>query len=177
MMSESFSTRIGGTAALRRCGRRRFLRFWRSVRFRRGLCVEFSLAVAVGLSAEARAQERPPTMESQRCLNCHGQERIATATEQERASMVSTPPTEPRSETSGLYFDQQRFGSSVHAGLDCGDCHSGTSRLPHPASLPDPRCGSCHPAQADRYSRGVHAREPGEGQTRTPRAWRKPDRP
>ncbi|UCG32030.1 MAG: cytochrome c3 family protein [Phycisphaerales bacterium] len=85
--------------------------------------------------------------------------------------MVSSPPAAPRSDLSGLYFDQQLFSSSVHAGLGCEDCHPGLGRLPHPASLPDPQCDSCHAAQADRYSRGVHGRELDEGHAQAPRCW------
>lgn len=33
---------------------------------------------------------------------------------------------------------------SVHAGLDCIDCHTAVSKVPHKEELPPPECKGCH---------------------------------
>jgi hypothetical protein len=117
-------------------------------------------ALALGLAASvasAQGQEAASEAQNRRCLNCHGQQRIAVMSAAERAGMVSSPPTEPRADPSRLYFDQEQFAHSVHARLACADCHPGPADLPHPPKLPPPRCDGCHAAQAELYQRGIHA--------------------
>jgi len=54
------------------------------------------------------------------------------------------------------------FAKSVHAGLDCQDCHTGITALPHPSKLPLVNCAECHDAVAAVYTRhGGAAESPG----------------
>ena len=133
-------------------------------------------AVAIVLTAgtvRAASPTRPADpLENERCLNCHGQRRIATIPREERDSMVSPPPSPTGWENpESLYFDQGVFDKSVHRGLACGDCHPGPGDLPHSARLPAPTCEACHETQADLYLRGVHAEKLAEGAKDVPQCW------
>jgi cytochrome b subunit of formate dehydrogenase len=121
------------------------------------------------LPASSVRGQIPP--ENLRCLNCHGQRTIATASPEERAAMVATPPSELRPDPQNLYFDRELFARSVHAQIRCIDCHPGSSTLPHPAELPAPTCETCHPAQTELYSRSVHAVELAGGESPMPHCW------
>lgn len=116
----------------------------------------FTMALAA-TAGPARAQETVPADDVQRCLNCHGQPRIVSLSDEERAGMLSAPPTEPYPDAEKLFIDQTRFGRSVHAGLKCQDCHPDADRLPHPPRLAEPACATCHPVEANLYLRSVHA--------------------
>ena len=39
---------------------------------------------------------------------------------------------------------QTKLGQSVHTGLNCIDCHTAVSEIPHPEKLPAAECGRCH---------------------------------
>jgi cytochrome b subunit of formate dehydrogenase len=125
-----------------------------------------ALWMGVGVCAAQEARDAG----ARRCLNCHGQFRIASLAEEERAAMVSTP-LQPRADLLGLYFDQEVFARGVHAKLTCDDCHPGSDTLPHPATLPPPSCAGCHPTQADLYLRGIHAEALAAGHEDAPRCW------
>ena len=145
-------------------------------RARRRAKWQVCLLATLCASAEAVAAPAPTWSAmagNRRCLECHGQPQITTYSADKRAGMVSTPAPEPRQDTSGLYFDQERFGQSAHSGLACSDCHSDSAELPHPARRPEPTCGAadCHPLEADRYLRGVHAEKRAEGDRDSPQCW------
>src|SRR5690242_8811013 len=86
------------------------------------------LATVVGLTlfvSLVRAdQVSPQEIQNRRCLNCHGQARLATLGPADRAAMVapatmpSTQPVRP-----GIYVASESLGRSVHASLACTDCH------------------------------------------------------
>ena len=133
-----------------------------------------ALAAAIVLAATAHAalaQEPPIAREKRRCLNCPGQRRIATISQEERAGMVAAPAREPGTDRPASHFRQGLFVTSGHAHLRCVDCHAGSGDLPHPARagvLGDlsncvgyRRCGwaSGHPGElptaADRSSGGA----------------------
>jgi cytochrome b subunit of formate dehydrogenase len=50
----------------------------------------------------------------------------------------------------------QKLAKSAHAGLPCESCHESHEQYPHPANIPKPVCGTCHPDQAGDYASGVH---------------------
>lgn len=111
----------------------------------------------------ARAQE-PASPENRRCLQCHGQPQIAQLGPDDRAVMVAPMPDGfrpaapmPRMRP-GLYVDADSLRPSVHAGLNCTDCHADADTLPHRRFLEKPTCGdSCHAPAADGYLRSAHA--------------------
>jgi cytochrome b subunit of formate dehydrogenase len=136
------------------------------------LCrVSLAVAIAVLFAATARGQEISAEAQNRRCLNCHGQRRIVTISDDERAAMVSAPPARPHPDPSVLFFDQEKFGRTVHARLACQDCHPGQGDLPHPPKLPTPQCDSCHAAQAELYQRGIHAELAAAGRADAPHCW------
>lgn len=110
----------------------------------------------------------------QRCLQCHGQPRIASLTPQERISLVGTwldadsPPPDSLHTTlaptgdepelrPGLYIRPDALAGSTHEGINCVDCHEDAVRLPHEPKLNLQFCGkSCHATESDAFPRGSH---------------------
>ncbi|MCA9284609.1 MAG: hypothetical protein KDA22_05320 [Phycisphaerales bacterium] len=119
-----------------------------------------------------REQDRDP---DHRCLNCHGQSRIAGLDPRERLAMVGTwleelgPPPEGWEEAHGelrgdeppvrpeLFVLPADLAASPHAETHCVDCHEDAAKLPHPVKLNRATCGStCHAKEWERYSEGSH---------------------
>ncbi len=55
-----------------------------------------------------------------------------------------------------LLFPTNAFNQSVHAKLNCVDCHAGIKDLVHENKLPPPNCTSCHEKQARQYATSIH---------------------
>jgi cytochrome b subunit of formate dehydrogenase len=130
-----------------------------------------AVALGIALAAAAHGQDSPNEAKNRRCLNCHGQRRIVTISDEERGAMVSSPPAKPRRDPNALLVDPERFGRSVHARLACQDCHPGPADLPHAPKLPPPKCAGCHATQAELYMRGIHAEALAEGRSDAPHCW------
>jgi hypothetical protein len=64
--------------------------------------------------------------------------------------------------TIALIFPTNAFQKSVHAKLECVDCHTGIKDLVHPSKLPPPNCVGCHDAKptheqtAKEYASSIH---------------------
>lgn len=130
------------------------------------------ILLAVG-STDARLQEAPKDAD-RRCLQCHGQERIATLNPGERLTLVGTwldpdspppgPLMEPRPPTGdepefrpGLYIQRNALAGSVHDGINCIECHEDAARLPHDPELNLQTCAtSCHTKEATEFPTGSH---------------------
>ena len=111
-----------------------------------------------------------------RCYNCHGQQRIATLSVEERQSMVAPPqdPDELKQEPEhrpGLLVTPDTLADGPHAALACTDCHQDAKELPHNFNL-DLRhinCTSaCHQPAAAAYRRGIHAEAAAKGDQQAP---------
>jgi cytochrome b subunit of formate dehydrogenase len=122
-----------------------------------GLIVAISLTVfaSVALADQVTSQE----IQNRRCLNCHGQTRMAALGPADRAAMVapatmpSTQPVRP-----GIYVAPESLARSVHAGLACIDCHRDASTLPHLQNLKAASCdSSCHSKPVSDFMQGAHA--------------------
>ena len=87
----------------------------------------------------------------QRCLNCHGQEHIATISREERETMVVVPDSgmPERKNPTALFVDQSLLAQGFHSRVACVECHPGTESLPHPARLSEPHCESCHEKEVE----------------------------
>ena len=94
----------------------------------------FWLSLAVPLTAE--------TLSNQDCLDCH--------TDPTTSRMVRGKMT-PMS-----LFPTNVFHGSVHAKLNCTDCHNTVKDLVHPSGLPPAQCASCHQAEAKLYAESIH---------------------
>jgi len=55
-----------------------------------------------------------------------------------------------------LIFPTNAFTKSIHAKLNCVDCHEGIKDLVHESKLPPPNCGSCHEKEAKEYATSIH---------------------
>ncbi|MCB9847547.1 MAG: hypothetical protein H6814_03940 [Phycisphaeraceae bacterium] len=121
----------------------------------------------------------------QRCMQCHGQEHIATLDPEARRAMVGTwldtdqpgsgsatieplvgdePATRPE-----LYVLHSDLGASPHADLRCVDCHEDAALLPHPAILNRATCASsCHARDWQKYEEGSHHEAFVRGDPRAP---------
>jgi thiosulfate reductase cytochrome b subunit len=66
-----------------------------------------------------------------------------------------------------LVLDPRALGRSVHAGVDCTDCHTQLSGAdadkPHAAKLGPPTCESCHEKVAKTYAASIHGRAAAKG--------------
>ncbi len=128
------------------------------------------LAVSPGLAQTGVAKDP-----NKRCLECHGQARIATLSPAERLSMVATrldteapPPdaapekwtlagNEPASRPH-LFIATNALEGSTHENLKCIDCHEDAAKLPHQPKLNLQTCAtSCHKAESEAFPRGSHA--------------------
>lgn len=85
-------------------------------------------------------------LDNEACFDCHGKADILSLSEEERLQMVI--PGEGGQEwpkgLSDLYIDPDRFSQSVHGIMDCTDCHSDITDLPHPQRLGRADCTKCH---------------------------------
>jgi cytochrome b subunit of formate dehydrogenase len=81
------------------------------------------------------------TFKNSDCLDCHLD---PTTTRKVDGKIVS------------LVFPTNAFNQSMHAKLDCVDCHEGIKDLVHESKLPPPNCGSCHDKQAKEYATSIH---------------------
>ena len=81
------------------------------------------------LLAQLTAAVRAETFSNEDCLDCH------------------TDPTTVRKvngQEIPLLFATNVFAKSVHAKLNCVDCHVGVKELQHENKLPTPNCVNCH---------------------------------
>jgi cytochrome b subunit of formate dehydrogenase len=75
------------------------------------------------------------------CLDCH------------------LDPTTTRTvggKTIPLLFATNAFNKSLHAKLDCIDCHEGIKDLVHASKLPPPNCSGCHEQEGKDYAGSIH---------------------
>jgi len=82
-------------------------------------------------AAPAKAAEQFPNAD---CLVCH-------------TDPANTRTVDGKSVALEL-FTTNKFETSVHAKLNCVDCHSGIKDLVHESDLPAPTCVGCHPENA-----------------------------
>src|ERR1039458_1248330 len=96
----------------------------RSVFYR--FAILFWLSLAMPLAPEPLA--------NQDCLDCHTD---PTTTRKVRGEVVPM-----------ALFPTNSFPKSVHAKLNCVDCHDSIKEMVHPSGLPPAQCASCHKEQA-----------------------------
>src|SRR5215469_13968729 len=104
-----------------------YLRWLRSAEFfRRVRKSLILLSLLTGLSL-ARADDK---LANSDCLDCHTD---PTTTRVVAGKTVPLP-----------VFPTNSFFKSVHAKLNCTDCHNGVKELVHNPGLPPPDCTGCH---------------------------------
>ncbi|MCC7409648.1 MAG: hypothetical protein IT442_16405, partial [Phycisphaeraceae bacterium] len=114
---------------------------------------------AFALPAHARVNPQDVPNENRRCMQCHGQSRMAELPPDQRLAMVVGPlpaadtPTRP-----GLFVPDQSLEPLSHRAVACVDCHADAPKLPHNADLKPVSCdSSCHTTEASGYLQGAHA--------------------
>jgi cytochrome b subunit of formate dehydrogenase len=108
------------------------------------LIAAFSLLL---FSAAASGQ-----MTSAECLDCHGD---ASLTKEVGGRQVS------------MHVNKARYDGSVHAPMECTDCHSDISEYPHEPAPQPVDCSGCHSDSVEAWQRSIHAESL---QKRNPRA-------
>ncbi|HTX66607.1 MAG TPA: cytochrome c3 family protein [Opitutaceae bacterium] len=104
---------------------------WRGVR-----CAALLFAVA-GWGLAGRGAEIVPNSD---CLDCHEAE----------------PPAKGKKPQKPAGVRPEFFQKSVHGKLNCVDCHTGITEVPHPSKLPPAQCATCHAAEVKQYGTSIH---------------------
>jgi cytochrome b subunit of formate dehydrogenase len=81
---------------------------------------------------------------NQECLECHSDPGLTRTVNDSTA--VS------------LYVGAAEFGSSVHGGFTCTDCHADIVEIPHPEKLAKVDCSTCHSDEMAQYLQSIHGR-------------------
>ena len=81
------------------------------------------------------------TFNNSDCLDCH---------------LDPTTTRKVDGKTISLVFPTNAFNESVHAKLNCMDCHPGIKDLVHESKLPPPNCAGCHEKETKEYATSVH---------------------
>lgn len=109
----------------------------------RGLAVS---GVVIGWLAAAApvfaGQAAPAAPKNEDCLACH------------------SDPSTTRANGQPVVVAPDKFAKSVHAPLNCVDCHSDLAKaaeFPHPAKLATVNCATCHDKESEEYGKGIHA--------------------
>jgi cytochrome b subunit of formate dehydrogenase len=120
------------------------------------LCVTW---LGVAVAQVCAVEVSPKEIQNRRCLQCHGQSRMATLPPSERAAMVA-PGTQPatRPTRPGIHVTPESLSGSVHANLSCVDCHADAVKLPHAQRLAAVSCSAiCHTKPVSDFTQGAHA--------------------
>jgi len=91
------------------------------------------------LPAEVSAQTKSAPNPDEGCLGCHGQKDLKSESGR------------------SIFVDAARHKSSVHAPLNCTDCHTDIKEFPHPAHVAKVNCGTCHSEEAADLPKSVHS--------------------
>jgi cytochrome b subunit of formate dehydrogenase len=90
------------------------------------------------------------------CLDCHLD---PTTTRKENGKNVP------------LVFPTKLFQGSVHAKLNCVDCHQGIPELVHDSKIPPPNCVKCHAKEGAEYATSIHGVSHALGSSGAARCW------
>jgi cytochrome b subunit of formate dehydrogenase len=80
------------------------------------------------------------------CLDCH------QAPDKPVAKPAAGKPAKRDIET----VRAEVYAKSVHAKLNCTDCHNTVASTSHPKKLPPAQCASCHKSAAQDYATSIH---------------------
>jgi len=126
----------------------------RGMRFRSLLLIVFLMSFFATLGVElAHAQT------ADECLMCHEDQSLTTERDGKEISLA---------------VDPGKFHQSVHAGLECVDCHmdlAGVEDFPHKENVAPVECGFCHDDIAAIYDESLHGQAVAAGEKLAPRCW------
>ena len=115
------------------------------------------LLAAATASAASAATNVVAKIENSDCLACHTD---PTTTGMVKGQSVPL-----------AVFPTNSFARSIHAILDCTDCHTGVKELVHPSNLPPPDCSGCHDKEAKDYATSIHGMSHAMGASGAANCW------
>jgi cytochrome b subunit of formate dehydrogenase len=68
-------------------------------------------------------------------------------------------------------FPTNGFAKSVHAALDCVDCHDGIKEMVHDKNVPPPNCTGCHDREGKDYATSIHGMSHAMGASGAAQCW------
>lgn len=96
---------------------------------------------AAGAEAASALAAKPPALPNSECMDCH---------EGELKTPKKGLPPVWAGVRPGL------FAKSVHAALNCVDCHATLTETPHDSKLPSAQCASCHAQATTQFAHSIH---------------------
>ena len=97
---------------------------------------------AVGLVASRAAEATPKTIvPNKECMDCHEAE-FKPRKKGEAPVWIGVRP--------------ELFAKSVHAKINCVDCHETIKETPHDSKLPPAQCGTCHEKPSAQFAASIH---------------------
>ena len=107
------------------------------------LLTPFGLSPAVAETAPAPGivAVKPPAVPNSDCMDCHEAEFKARKKGQPKEWIGVRP---------------ELFEKSVHAKLNCVDCHATITETPHDDKLPRAQCASCHETATTQFATSIH---------------------
>ncbi len=91
------------------------------------------------------------------CMDCHGEPSL---------SMYINDTT-----SVSVFVDISKLAKSVHADLECTDCHTGTAQHPDERPLPEPACSDCHDDASEEYEVSIHGKAFHQGNKSAATCW------
>ncbi len=91
------------------------------------------------------------------CLDCHQEHSL-------------TKSINDSTEVS-VYVDTTQLAQSVHADLECTDCHAVGADHPNGGPVPDPTCSNCHDDEQEDYAKSIHGKAYSNGNKTAANCW------
>ncbi len=99
--------------------------------------------------------------------------RIVCAAEDAKTALIKTPPAVPSQECWDCHeaefkapkrgqpkqwvgVRREHFAQSVHASLDCVDCHASIKEVPHEKTVSSAQCATCHEQAVAQFGKSIH---------------------
>ena len=101
-------------------------------------------------TAPVLVAEKKPAVPNSDCMDCH---------EAEFKSRQKGQPAE------WIGVRPELFAKSVHAKLNCVDCHASLTETPHASKLPPAQCASCHAGATAQFATSIHGVARADGRT------------
>lgn len=113
----------------------------------------------------------PEAQGTQRCFKCHGDSQITSMTAEALAGMVRVPLDRapvfrPAEEIPKLLVTPASFETSAHGKMQCTECHTGVSTLPHDQQQTTKSCQDCHTTATAELASGPHSNYIQDGRER-----------
>ncbi len=138
-----------------------------------------ALVVVLGLMTAHPAAMAQGTLElpgpeaqgTQRCFKCHGDTQITSMTAEALAGMVRVPLDRApvfraAEEIAQLLVTPTSFETSAHGKMQCTECHTGVTSLPHDQQQITKSCQDCHTTATAELAAGPHHNEIQDGRER-----------